>query len=139
MRPKTCTALAVKPTCTTKPDKQHSYVLEYINDTGAGAAIYSDRALQEQGVPKYILQQLIGNASQSLSFEAGGGMRYGRLSLGMSSGTFGTHEVYRLPESPFAASLGETVQVWQRPFIWMRHDKPYHVTDMPQIKIHCPL
>ena len=65
------------------------FELEYINDTGAGRNIFSKRALREQGVPESVIGQCARNATQSVSFNTGGGYRQSDKSVGMTSGILG--------------------------------------------------
>ncbi len=37
---------------------------------------------------------------------------------------------------PFAVSLGQTVEDFNRPFVWILGQAPFHVTDATKLKIH---
>ena len=50
-----------------------TFPIEYINDSGAGRTILSERSLCSQGIPKSFVFRVIGKASAPISFDTGGG------------------------------------------------------------------
>ena len=91
------------------------------------------------GVPKATIDKFLGTATQVMDFATGNGSFLSDKSIGMTSPTIGERECYELKSSPFAVSLGQTVEEQLRPFVWIPGQKPFHVTDMAKLKILCPL
>ena len=96
-----------------------NYVVEYINDTGAGRTISSLSTFESQGISGKTLRNFIDTASSPINFETGGGNVPANQSLGFTSKLLGRRECYLLEESPFAVSTGETVNALKQPFIWL--------------------
>ena len=109
--------------------------LEYINDSGAGRPIYSKSALRDQGLPEIVLSKCLGKASQTINFVTGRGNHIADKTIGMTSPLLEIRECYEMSESPFAVSLGQTVEEGNKPFIWQPGQKPYHVTNASKLKI----
>ena len=65
-----------------------TYEIEFIDDSGAGRTILSQRALAEQGVPGHQVQQYSGKASQPITFDTGGGEKTSDRSIGITGGVF---------------------------------------------------
>ena len=113
--------------------------IEIINDSGAGRMILSKSALVQQGVPGYLIDKHVKDASQQMVFECGGGDVDTNKSLQIASPLTGKMEAYVLPGSPVAACMGYIVDTLRRPFIWIPGQLPFHVTDLRQLKLKCPL
>ena len=112
--------------------------MKYIADSGAGRTIYSERALVEQGVPRSVLRQLEGAASEAVTFNTGGGDRDSTKSIGITSNVLGKTEAFKLESAPFAVAMGIAVMERKQPFIWQHVDKPFYCTDYRKLKISCP-
>ena len=133
-----CFAVPAKKAITFQTAKERTYPIEYVNDTGAGRPIYSNRAFIDQGVPSALVKKESGPASVRMSFETGGGIIESRTSLPLSSELLGSIEAFHMHDSPFAVSCGQTVERRKHPFIWIPGILPYHVTDLTKLKIICP-
>ena len=57
----------------------------------------------------------------------------------MTSCGLGTCETYLLPDSPFAKSIGLSVELSKMQFVWIPGQLPYHVTDAKKLNFSCPL
>ena len=130
----TCCAMSVP----VKPASR-SFVLEYIGDTGAGRHIASEEALVALGWPAALIRSIQGSSSQVVKFETGNGSVECKLSIGISSPTLGDGELYLLPKSPIAISLGAKVVQANRPFIWIHPDLPWHCTNPSKLRVVCPM
>ena len=87
-------------------DESQTYELEFIDDSGAGRTILSQRALTEQGIPKYQVDQYIGPSSQPITFDTGGGEKTSNRSIGLTGGLLQGTEAYLLEDSPIAIPWG---------------------------------
>ena len=118
--------------------QQRTFLLDYVNDTGAGRTICSEEALTEQGVPRELIRAYTGKASSPMVFSTGGGDVSANKSIVLSGGTPGLIEAYNLPGSPYAVCCGDVVNRKRQPFIWITDHLPFHVTDYFQVKGHLP-
>ena len=66
-------------------------------------------------------------------------MRKRQKSMGMTSSLMGHRECYNPKDSPFAVSMGETVEHRGMPFIWLPGQMPFHVTDASKLLVKCPM
>ena len=130
---------AVLIPCCIASASNNTYTLEYIDDSGAGRTICSAKALADQGVPMTLVNKCLATPSQTLSFNTGGGTRGAQKSMGMTSSLMGHRECYNLKDSPFAVSMGETVEHRGMPFIWLPGQMPFHVTDASKLSVKCPM
>ena len=119
--------------------QQRTFLLDYVDDTGAGRTICSEDALTEQGVPKDLIRAYTGKASTPMVFTTGGGEVSAAKSIVLSGGTPGLTEAYNLPGSPYAVCCGEIVNHKRQPFIWITGHLPFHVTDYTKLKVTCPM
>ena len=117
----------------------NTFTLEHLNDSGAGRTICSRRALEEQGVPSAIINKFARLSTTPTTFETGGGVVLAKDSIGMTSFGMGTCEAYLLPDSPFAKSMGQSVEDDRKPFIWLPGQLPFHVTNAKHQNISCPM
>ena len=101
-----------------------TYEIEFIDDSGAGRTILSQRALADQGVPGHQVQTYTGRASQPITFDTGGGERTSDRSIGMTGGLLQGTEAYVLEDSPIAVSMGQLVNQHKMPFIWLPGQLP---------------
>ena len=99
-----------KPRQRKRAGSSQTYEIEFIDDSGAGRTILSQRALAEQGVPGHQVQQYTGKASQTITFDTGGGEKTSDRSIGMTGGLLQGTEAYILEDSPIAVSIGTTCQ-----------------------------
>ena len=74
---------------TVENDKRNVVTIEYINDSGAGRTIFSEKSLTVQGVPKSAIKPFLQPASEALCFDTGGGEKDSSLSLGFLVHAFG--------------------------------------------------
>ena len=132
---KNCHAVAASST----QRKSSGYLIEFLNDSGAGRTILSKRALKEQGVPASAIDPFITTASQPISFDTGGGERSSNKSIALTGGLLHNVESYMLEDSPIAISMGQLVESAKLPFIWVPGDKPYHCTDASKLRVSCPM
>ena len=51
------------------------FVLSFLDDTGAGRFITSKKELERQGVPKYVLDAVVKEATEPVNFNTGGGLK----------------------------------------------------------------
>ena len=93
----------------------------------------------DQGVPRRIVKQFLNRPTQPLIFSTGNGQAPAEHVINMKAPNFGTTETFILRDSPFAVSCGETVVKRNRPFIWLPHCLPFHVTDASKLEVRCPL
>ena len=62
---------------------QNRFVLEYINDSGAGRHIGSVESLRAQGFTKAAIDAALGKASMPITFDTGGGEQTSNESIGL--------------------------------------------------------
>ena len=86
-------------------DDIDTFRITYINDSGAGRAILSRKALLQNQVTNASLSRAIGTSANPVTFETGGGDKTTKRSLGLVGGTFGSTEAFVLEDSPNAISL----------------------------------
>ena len=71
--------------------KPMKFRVEYINDSGAGKPVYSERALQEAGIDPKLWRRFLHMSRHPMIFETGNGMAKAILSLALTSQLFWPH------------------------------------------------
>ena len=61
------------------------FTIEYINDSGAGRHIASERAFLQQGVPRSFMNHIMRPSTQKIQFDTGGGLKDCCTSVGVES------------------------------------------------------
>ena len=74
--------------------------VEWICDSGAGRVVWSDRALQEHGIPVKKSMRMRSKSKRPMCFDTGGGEVEANLSLLCESNLFGKREAYYLKDAP---------------------------------------
>ena len=112
--------------------------VEYINDSGAGKPVYSDRALKEIGINPTLWKEFLTQSRNPMLFETGNGQIKAGLSLAITSQLLGRTEGYHLDDAPLCMPMGEIVQRQKMAFIWIPGLLPFHVTNLKKLKITVP-
>ena len=112
--------------------------LEHIDDSGAGRIIWSEKAMEDQGIPKALWQKFLGKASMPLEFDTGNGPVYAAQSMMALSPAIGKQEAYKLEFSPCASSMGYVVEEMDQPFFCTKGIRPFYSPDKANLKMHCP-
>ena len=96
-----------------------AYAVTALNDSGAGKNISSIKALVDAGVPRAEIERFKQPLESPHIFECGGGDIEAEFTLQVSSPLLGRTNIYLLPYSPFALSMGDIVENGRRPLIWV--------------------
>eukprot|EP00973_Karenia_brevis_P016805 2301997-Karenia_brevis.AAC.1 len=62
--------------------------------------IWSERACEEQGIPKHLWSSCLGPASVPVNFDTGGGFQGATQTVDVVSPLLGRQEAYKLENSP---------------------------------------
>ena len=121
------------------PSKR-TFMIESIDDSGAGKSITSFEDLLKQGVPRALLDRCVREPENVLTFDCSGGELKANLVIGAQSHSYGKKECFVLKKGcPNADSMGETIHRLRRAHIWLPDQLPWYCTDVSKLRIECPL
>ena len=115
-----------------------AFEIKFINDTGAGRCVFSEKTLRDQGINPKTWMQLCRESRNPMIFDTGGGEVDAAESLQMISHLLGTQEAYNLTDAPICVPQGKIVLGNEMPYVWIPGMKPFHVTRKDKLKVHCP-
>eukprot|EP00973_Karenia_brevis_P088479 12268797-Karenia_brevis.AAC.1 len=99
--------------------KSSECYLEHTGDSGAGK-IWSERAFEEQGIPRSWWTSCIDPASVSVHFDTGGGFQGATESVDVVSPPLGRQEAYRLGNAGCASCMGQVAIDAEQPCAWVK-------------------
>ena len=118
--------------------KDDVFEIEFINDSGAGRCVFSEKALKEQGINPKTWMIFCKEGKNPMIFDTGGGEVDAAESLRIVSQIFGRQEACNLTDAPICIPQGKIVPENQIPYVWIPGMKPFHVTNKNKLKKHCP-
>eukprot|EP00973_Karenia_brevis_P032740 4518949-Karenia_brevis.AAC.1 len=80
--------------------------------------IWSERAFEEQGIPKSLWSSCIGPVSVPVKFDTGGGFQGATETVDVVFPLLGRQEASKLEQSPCASCMGQTVIDGDQPCVW---------------------
>ena len=116
-------SLVKKKVSKQKDHESFTVNVEWICDSGAGSVVWSDRALQEHGIPVKKWMRMRTKAKRPMCFE---------------SNLFGRREAYYLKDAPWCVPQGMIVEEQFMPYVNIPGLLPFHVTDCSKLKVTCP-
>ena len=132
------TCMATKVSDAVGYHKGRHIATEYINDSGAGRHIASERAFLQHGVPKFVMSQVLRPSAQNIQLDTGGGLKGCGTPIGVESNLFGNKgEIYCLKDGQAAMSQGIIVNERNMPHVWQKGSLPWHCTHPEHLRIVC--
>ena len=95
------------------------FEIEFINDSGAGRCLFSEKLLKEQGINPKTWMKYCRESRNPMIFDTGGGEVDAAESLQIVSQLFGRQEAYNLTDAPIRVPQGKIVLGNNMPYVWI--------------------
>eukprot|EP00973_Karenia_brevis_P081581 11309277-Karenia_brevis.AAC.1 len=82
--------------------------------------IWSERALEEYGIPRSLWNSCVGPASVPVNYDTGGGFQGATESVDVFSPLVGRQEAYKLEQAPCASCMEQVVIDADQPCAWTK-------------------
>ena len=133
-------AMPGRPRPAAKDACSGSFLVEWIDDTGAGRHLSSIKHIARYfGISPEVVLKWAHAPSEDISFYTGGGSdKKAKLALTIISQMWGRGELRLLDDCPEVRSSGIIVEDLDRPRIHWPGDAPYYVRDKAHCQVICP-